>query len=237
MSQYILIVEDEPSIAELISVNLTHSGFTVRVALQADEALLLIREQAPQLIILDWMLPGKSGVQFAKELRASDLGRNAPILMLTAKGEESDKVAGLDAGADDYVTKPFSPRELIARVNALLRRYDEQGDLRATSVGALTLDTVSHRVHAFLGTPKARELPLGPTEFRLLEFLMSHPERVHSRPSLLDHVWGNDAYIEERTVDVHIKRLRNVLALVDCENMIETVRGIGYRLSRVVLQS
>lgn len=232
-----MIVEDEPSIAELISVNLTHSGFTVRVALQTEEALLLIRERTPQLIILDWMLPGKSGVQFAKELRASDWGRNTPILMLTAKGEESDKVYGLDAGADDYVTKPFSPRELIARVNALLRRYDEQGDLQSTSVGVLTIDVASHRVYAFLGTPKVQELSLGPTEFRLLEFLMSHPERVHTRPSLLDHVWGNDAYIEERTVDVHIKRLRHVLALVDCENMIETVRGSGYRFSRSALQS
>lgn len=237
MSQYVLIVEDEPSIAELISVNLTHSGFEVRVALQADEALKLIREQAPQLIILDWMLPGKSGVQFAKDLRASDLGRRIPILMLTAKGEELDKVTGLDAGADDYVTKPFSPKELIARVNALLRRYEAQGAPSTAVVGALTLDAASHRVHAFMGTAKAEELPLGPTEFRLLEFLMNHPERVHSRPSLLDHVWGNDSYIEERTVDVHIKRLRAVLAVVDCENMIETVRGSGYRLSKVASQS
>lgn len=229
-----MIVEDEPSIAELISVNLTHSGFAVLVALQADEALMLIREQPPQLIILDWMLPGKSGVQFAKELRASDFGKNIPILMLTAKGEESDKVAGLDAGADDYVTKPFSPKELIARVNALLRRYDERGDAKTASIGVLTLDAGSHRVHAFLGTSKAKELTLGPTEFRLLEFLMNHPERVHSRPSLLDHVWGNDAYIEERTVDVHIKRLRSALALVDCESMIETVRGSGYRLSKAM---
>jgi two-component system phosphate regulon response regulator PhoB len=237
MSQYVLIVEDEPSIAELISVNLTHSGFEVRVALQADEALKLIREQAPQLIILDWMLPGKSGVQFAKDLRASDLGRRIPILMLTAKGEELDKVTGLNAGADDYVTKPFSPKELIARVNALLRRYEAQGGPSTAVVGALTLDAASHRVHAFMGTAKAKELPLGPTEFRLLEFLMNHPERVHSRPSLLDHVWGNDAYIEERTVDVHIKRLRAVLAVVDYENMIETVRGSGYRLSKVASQS
>lgn len=237
MSQYILIVEDEPSIAELISVNLSHSGFDVKVALQADEALLLIRERAPQLIILDWMLPGKSGVQFAKELRSSDACKHLPILMLTAKGEESDKVAGLDAGADDYVTKPFSPKELIARVNALLRRYEVKGDLNTVSVGPLTLDAASHRVHAFLDTPKVKEVLLGPTEFRLLEFLMSHPERVHSRPSLLDHVWGNDSYIEERTVDVHIKRLRSALALVDCENMIETVRGSGYRLSKALIQS
>ncbi|MGV0963432.1 MAG: phosphate regulon transcriptional regulator PhoB [Polynucleobacter sp.] len=237
MNQYILIVEDEPSIAELISVNLTHSGFAVRIAMQADEALILIREQAPQLIILDWMLPGKSGVQFAKDLRASDLGKTIPVLMLTAKGEESDKVAGLDAGADDYVTKPFSPRELIARVNALLRRYEVQEDNKSATVGALTLDPASHRVHAFLDTPKVQEILLGPTEFRLLEFLMEHPERVHSRTSLLDHVWGNDSYIEERTVDVHIKRLRSALALVACENMIETVRGSGYRLSKSVSQS
>ncbi|MEN9863011.1 MAG: hypothetical protein RLZZ601_775 [Pseudomonadota bacterium] len=237
MNQYILIVEDEPSIAELISVNLTHSGFAVQIAMQADEALLLIRERVPQLIILDWMLPGKSGVQFAKDLRASDLGKTIPVLMLTAKGEESDKVAGLDAGADDYVTKPFSPRELIARVNALLRRYEVQADNKSSTVGALTLDPASHRVHAFLDTPKVQEILLGPTEFRLLEFLMGHPERVHSRTSLLDHVWGNDSYIEERTVDVHIKRLRSALALVACENMIETVRGSGYRLSKSAPQS
>lgn len=237
MSQYILIIEDEPSIAELISVNLTHSGFAVRVAMQADEALMLIREQTPQLIILDWMLPGKSGVQFAKELRASDLGKAIPVLMLTAKGEESDKVAGLDAGADDYVTKPFSPRELIARVNALLRRYDVQLDAKLVTVGPLALDLASHRAHAYLDTPKVKEIHLGPTEFRLLEFLMCHPERVHSRASLLDHVWGNDSYIEERTVDVHIKRLRSVLALVACENMIETVRGSGYRLCKSPPQS
>lgn len=236
MSQYILIVEDEPSIAELISVNLTHSGFAVRVALQADEALMLIREKIPQLIILDWMLPGKSGVQFSKDLRNSDLGRAIPILMLTAKGEESDKVAGLDAGADDYVTKPFSPKELVARVNALLRRYEVRSGDQAVSAGILTLDPSSHRAYAFFDTPKAKEIPLGPTEFRLLAFLISNPERVHSRPSLLDHVWGNDSYIEERTVDVHIKRLRSALALVDCENMIETVRGSGYRLSKVAPQ-
>lgn len=232
MSQYILIVEDEPSIAELISVNLTHSGLAIRVAMQADEALIMIRERTPQLIILDWMLPGKSGVQFAKELRSSDLGRAIPILMLTAKGEESDKVAGLDAGADDYVTKPFSPRELVARVNALLRRYELKSDIKTCSVGPLTLDPGSHRVHAFLDTPKVKEVILGPTEFRLLEFLMSHPERVHTRSSLQDHVWGSDSYIEERTVDVHIKRLRSALAQVACENMIETVRGSGYRLSK-----
>jgi two-component system phosphate regulon response regulator PhoB len=232
MSQRILIVEDEPSIAELISVNLSHAGFIVKAALQADEALIHIRQEMPDLLILDWMLPGKSGVQFARELRASEVGKSLPILMLTAKGEELDKVAGLDAGADDYVTKPFSPKELIARVRALLRRYDVVADAPSLVMGALTLDRVSHRVHAQHDSASSQEVILGPTEFRLLEFLMGHPERVHSRSGLLDQVWGSDVYIEERTVDVHIKRLRDSLALVACDDMIETVRGSGYRFAK-----
>lgn len=233
MNQYVLIVEDEPSIAELISVNLTHSGFLVKTALQADEALLIIRDFAPALIVLDWMLPGKSGVQFARELRASKDGKCIPILMLTAKGEESDKVTGLDAGADDYVTKPFSPKELIARVKALLRRYEVEPNDKPLTLGALTMDRAAHRVHVQSASTPMQEIALGPTEFRLLEYLISHPERVHSRSSLLDHVWGNEAYIEERTVDVHIKRLRNALAAAGCDEMVETVRGCGYRLVKL----
>jgi two-component system phosphate regulon response regulator PhoB len=233
MGQRILIIEDEPSIAELIAVNVAHAGYESQRALQADEAVMLMATSLPDLIILDWMLPGKSGVQFAKELRA-DLRTSAiPILMLTAKGEELDKVAGLDAGADDYVTKPFSPKELIARVKALLRRYEPLANEKPISIGPLSLDQVSHRVFFSDGDSKSAEVPLGPTEFRLLAFLMNNPERVHSRENLLDHVWGNESYIEERTVDVHIKRLRDALATQHCDEMIETVRGSGYRLSKV----
>ena len=233
MGQRILIVEDEPSIAELIAVNVAHAGYESQRALQADEAVLLMANSLPDLIILDWMLPGKSGVQFAKELRA-DLRTSAiPILMLTAKGEELDKVAGLDAGADDYVTKPFSPKELIARVKALLRRYEPAANEKPISIGPLSLDQASHRVFFSDGDSQSAEVLLGPTEFRLLAYLMNNPERVHSRENLLDHVWGNESYIEERTVDVHIKRLRDALATQHCDGMIETVRGSGYRLSKV----
>jgi two-component system, OmpR family, phosphate regulon response regulator PhoB len=231
--QRILIIEDEPSIAELIAVNVAHAGFESQRAMQADEALMLMQQSLPDLIILDWMLPGKSGVQFAKELR-SDLKTSAiPILMLTAKGEELDKVTGLDAGADDYVTKPFSPKELIARVKALLRRYDGTLTDKPLIVGPLSLDSISHRV-LFSGDDQVpEEIPMGPTEYKLLSFLMNNPERVHSRANLLDHVWGNESYIEDRTVDVHIKRLRDALAIKHCDEMIETVRGAGYRLSRL----
>lgn len=233
MVQRILIIEDEPSIAELIAVNVAHAGYESQRVLQTDEALLLMANALPDLIILDWMLPGKSGVQFAKELRA-DLRTSAiPILMLTAKGEELDKVAGLDAGADDYVTKPFSPKELIARVKALLRRYEGAPNEKPLVIGPLSLDHAAHRLHFSDGDTKPVEIPLGPTEFRLLAYLMSNPERVHSRENLLDHVWGNDSYLEERTVDVHIKRLRDALALKRCDEMIETVRGSGYRFSKV----
>ena len=233
MVQRILIIEDEPSIAELIAVNVAHAGFESQRALQADEAVQLMMDALPDLIILDWMLPGKSGVQFAKELRA-DLRTSAiPILMLTAKGEELDKVAGLDAGADDYVTKPFSPKELIARVKALLRRYDVAPSDKPLVIGPLSLDQGAHRVLFSDDDSQSKEIPLGPTEFRLLAYLMNNPERVHSRENLLDHVWGNESYIEERTVDVHIKRLRDALALKHCDEMIETVRGSGYRFSKV----
>ena len=237
MNQYILIVEDEPSIAELISVNLTHSGFAVQIAMQADEALMLIRERVPQLIILDWMLPGKSGVQFAKELRSNDRTRGLPILMLTAKSEEADKVMGLDSGADDYVTKPFSPKELIARVRALLRRQIPIEDTGPLTVGPLKLDPSSHRVLAIWPNSDPRPISLGPTEYRLLQFFMANPERVHSRTNLLDKVWGNEVYIEERTVDVHIKRLRAALSPVDCDRYIETVRGSGYRITKTPTES
>ena len=232
MNHRILIVEDEPSIAELISVNLSHAGYEVQKAMQTDVALSLMKDELPSLLILDWMLPGKSGVQFAKELRANERTRALPILMLTAKSEEVDKVAGLDSGADDYVTKPFSPKELIARVRALLRRQMPLENTGPLSLGPLKLDPSSHRVLAIWPNLEPKTLALGPTEYRLLQFFMSNPERVHSRANLLDRVWGNEVYIEERTVDVHIKRLRAALAPYECDQFIETVRGSGYRITK-----
>lgn len=231
MPNHILIVEDEPSIAELISINLLHEGYVIKKALQTEEAAISIRNSLPDLIILDWMLPGKSGVQFAKELRQNEQTCAIPILMLTAKGEEGDKVTGLDAGADDYVTKPFSPRELTARVRALLRRHENGQFDELITVDSLSLDSIAHRIWVDKNSPNPKEIKLGPTEFRLLEHFMRHPERVHSRTNLLDQVWGSETYIEERTVDVHIKRLRDALGEVGCEDMVETVRGSGYRLS------
>ena len=233
MTHRILIVEDEPSIAELIAINLTHAGYEVEKAMQTDIALGLMKERLPSLIILDWMLPGKSGVQFAKELRANERTRGLPILMLTAKSEEADKVMGLDSGADDYVTKPFSPKELIARVKALLRRQTPIEDTGPLTVGPLKLDPSSHRVLAIWPNSDTKPVSLGPTEYRLLQYFMANPERVHSRTSLLDNVWGNEVYIEERTVDVHIKRLRAALSPVDCDRFIETVRGSGYRITKM----
>ncbi|WP_371743059.1 phosphate regulon transcriptional regulator PhoB [Polynucleobacter sp. AP-Ainpum-60-G11] len=233
LTHRILIVEDEPSIAELISINLTHAGYQVEKAMQTDLALNMMKDELPSLLILDWMLPGKSGVQFARELRANERTRGLPILMLTAKSEESDKVLGLDSGADDYVTKPFSPKELLARVKALLRRQIPVEDTGPLSVGPIRLDPASHRVLAVWPNVEPKPILLGPTEYRLLQFFMSHPERVHSRASLLDQVWGSDVYIEERTVDVHIKRLRAALAPMDCDRFIETVRGSGYRITKL----
>jgi two-component system, OmpR family, phosphate regulon response regulator PhoB len=233
MPQHILVVEDEPSIAELISINLTHAGYAVSRALQADEALLLLRNTKPDLVILDWMMPGKSGVQFARELRSNPLTQAIPILMLTAKGEEADKVLGLDAGADDYVTKPFSPKELVARVKALLRRHVlEVVEEKPLILGPMQLDPVAHRLSIRISDNHSKALALGPTEFRLMQFLMANPERVHSRTHLLDNVWGNEVYIEERTVDVHIKRLRAALAPFACDHYVETVRGSGYRITK-----
>ena len=233
MSHRILIVEDELSISELIAINLTHAGYEVQQAFQTEEANLKMRESLPDMMILDWMLPGKSGVHYAKELRANERTAGIPILMLTAKSEEADKVQGLDAGADDYMTKPFSTKELVARVNALLRRHSRvptNADLMV--LGALRLDPVTHRVTAEWPGSTRREIIVGPTEFRLLQFLMGAPERVHSRAQLLDQVWGNEVFIEERTVDVHIRRLRVALAVGKCDVYIETVRGVGYRSSR-----
>jgi two-component system phosphate regulon response regulator PhoB len=231
MASSILIVEDEPSIAELIAVNLSHAGFLPVRAFQTEQASQLMKEVLPDLVILDWMLPGKSGVQFAKELRANERTKDIPIILLTARSEEMDKIAGLEAGADDYVTKPFSPKELVARVRAVLRRRSPQLADEVVQINNLRLDPVSHRVLATNGVDEI-SLDLGPTEFRLLHFFMTHPERVHSRGQLLDKVWGDHVFVEERTVDVHIKRLRAALVPSNCQNMIETVRGSGYRLTK-----
>lgn len=233
MTKRILVIEDEPSIAELIAVNLAHAGFEVEKALQADQALIMIGRKVPSLIVLDWMLPGKPGIQFAQELKASDKTKSIPILMLTAKSEEADKVAGLNAGADDYVTKPFSPNEFIARVKALLRRHTPEPEIDAPLiVGPLRLDQGGHRLIAVWPGFDPKAISLGPTDFKLLQFLMLNPERVHTRNQLLDGIWGNDKYIDERTVDVHIKRLREALQPSGCDRFIETVRGAGYRITK-----
>jgi|UniRef100_UPI0040471050 two-component system phosphate regulon response regulator PhoB len=231
MASSILIVEDEPSIAELIAVNLSHAGFLPVRAFQTEQASQLMKEVLPDLVVLDWMLPGKSGVQFAKELRSNERTKDIPIILLTARSEEMDKIAGLEAGADDYLTKPFSPKELVARIRAVLRRRSPQLADEVVQIKNLRLDPVSHRVLATNGVDEV-SLDLGPTEFRLLHFFMTHPERVHSRGQLLDKVWGDHVFVEERTVDVHIKRLRAALAPSNCQNLIETVRGSGYRLTK-----
>jgi two-component system phosphate regulon response regulator PhoB len=229
----VLVVEDETAIAELISINLRHAGFEVTIAATADQAQAEIAQVLPDLVVLDWMLPGQSGLALARRWRSDSRTRELPIIMLTARGEEADKIAGLDAGADDYLTKPFSTQELLARIRAVLRRKAPQALDAAVEVGGLRLDPATRRVLHASGT-QDRELKLGPTEFRLLHFFLTHPERVHSRAQLLDRVWGDHVFIEERTVDVHIKRLREALAPAGCSGMIETVRGAGYRLTRQV---
>ena len=222
----VLVVEDEPAIAELVCVNLRHNGFTPVWVDDGDAAQREIDAMLPDLILLDWMLPGRSGLELARRWRAHDRTRGVPILMLTARGDEPDKVAGLDAGADDYITKPFSTQELLARIRAVLRRRaPEKGD-EAVRLGELLLDPGTHRV-SWQGEP----LKLGPTEFKLLHYLMKHPERVHSRAQLLDRVWGDHVFIEERTVDVHVKRLREALGAAGA--FVETVRGAGYRITVV----
>jgi two-component system phosphate regulon response regulator PhoB len=222
----ILVVEDEAAIAELIAINLRHAGYEVARAIDANEAQAAIDGVLPDLVVLDWMLPGESGLALARRWRAHPRTRSLPIIMLTAKALEPDKIAGLDAGADDYVTKPFSPQELLARMRAVLRRKAPEALDAAVEAGELRLDPATRRV-----TGRGRELRLGATEFRLLHFFMSHPERVHSRAQLLDRVWGDHVFIEERTVDVHVKRLREALAPAALAGMIETVRGAGYRLA------
>jgi two-component system, OmpR family, phosphate regulon response regulator PhoB len=227
----VLVVEDESAIAELIAINLRHAGFEVNVAVDAELAQRQVDKMLPDLVLVDWMLPGQSGLQLARRWRADARTRELPIIMLTARSDESDKIAGLDAGADDYLTKPFSTKELLARIRAVLRRKAPEALDTAVEVRGLRLDPATRRVSRQLGG-EAREIRLGPTEFRLLHFLMTHTERVHSRAQLLDRVWGDHVFIEERTVDVHVKRLREALTPVQCAGLIETVRGAGYRLTQ-----
>jgi two-component system phosphate regulon response regulator PhoB len=231
---HILVVEDESAIAELISINLRHAGFEVTIAANADQAQAAVDGVLPDLIILDWMLPGQSGLALAKRWRGEQRTRELPVIMLTARADETDKIAGLDAGADDYLTKPFSTNELMARIRAVLRRKAPEALDSVVEVGALKIDPATRRVTRGGESGEAREVKLGATEFRLLHFFMTHPERVHSRAQLLDRVWGDHVFIEERTVDVHVKRLREALSPVQCAQMIETVRGAGYRLTQHV---
>jgi two-component system phosphate regulon response regulator PhoB len=226
MTPTILVVEDEPAIVELLKVNLADAGYGVRTAVDAETAQAALKEALPDLVLLDWMLPGQSGLALAKELRGNPRTRELPIIMVTARSEESDKVAGLEAWVDDYVTKPFSPRELKARIKSVLRRRAPEAAQEPLEAGPLRLDPATQRV-----TVAGRDVPLGPTEFRLLRFMLARPERVHSRAQLLDMVWGDHVYIEERTVDVHIRRLRVALEPFGADRLIETVRGSGYRLA------
>ena len=226
MTPTILVVEDEPAIRELLAVNLADAGYDVRTAEDAESARRMLDGELPDLVLLDWMLPGLSGLAFAKQLRSDARTRELPIIMVTARGDEADRVAGLEAWVDDYVTKPFSPRELKARIKAVLRRRAPEAAQEPLSAGPIRLDPASHRV-----TVDGRPLHLGPTEFRLLRFFLARPERVHTRAQLLDHVWGDHVYIEERTVDVHIRRLRVALEPYGAQDLIETVRGAGYRLA------
>lgn len=226
MNAKILIVEDEPAIQELLVFNVTQAGFVALRASDAEEAWQQIRDHAPDLILLDWMLPSTSGVVLAKQLRSEARTRDIPIIMLTARGDERDKILGLESGADDYITKPFSPRELMARIRAVMRRHIPTLADDKVAAGGLELSPTSHRV-----TAHGQTIELGPTEFRLLHFFMTHAERVYSRTQLLDQVWGTQVFVEERTVDVHIRRLRASLEDSGLDGLIQTVRGSGYRFS------
>ena len=226
MPASILVVEDEPAIQELISYNLELAGHRVRRTDSAEGAMAMMRAAVPDMVVLDWMLPGMSGIDFARWLRADKRTQMVPLIMLTAKADEPDKLMGLETGADDYLTKPFSPRELVARVKAVLRRRAPQATDDAVKAGGLLLDPASHRV---LGN--GAPITLGPTEFRMLHFLMTHAERVHTRAQLLDQIWGDHIFVEERTVDVHIRRLRKALQVTGHDHLIKTVRSAGYRFS------
>ena len=223
MSATILVVEDEPQIQELVAINLEHAGHRVRRASTAGEAVTSIREELPDVVIVDWMLPDESGISLTRRLREDERTRGLPILMLTARAMEQDKISGLEAGADDYLTKPFSPKELAARIKAVLRRRAPQLADDAVEIGGLRLDPAAKRV-----TAAGKTVEVAPTEFRLLHFFMTHPERIYSRAQVLDFVWGDHVFIEERTVDVHIRRLRKALEPSGHDRFIDTVRGSGY---------
>ncbi|MFC6440750.1 phosphate regulon transcriptional regulator PhoB [Bowmanella sp. JS7-9] len=226
MATRILVVEDERPIREMLTFVLVQHGFESIEAEDFNTGLDKLAEYSPTLVLLDWMLPGGSGIQFARKIKQDEFSKDIPIIMLTARGEESDKVRGLEAGADDYITKPFSPKELIARIKAVLRRVPGAHLEEEIIINGLRLDPVSHRVTAYQD-----DLSLGPTEFKLLQFFMTHPERVYSREQLLDFVWGTNVYVEDRTVDVHIRRLRKAIAPHGHDALIQTVRGSGYRFS------
>jgi two-component system phosphate regulon response regulator PhoB len=221
----ILIVEDEKPIRDMVAFNLARAGYAVEEAVDGHTARVVVADRFPDLILMDWMLPDVSGLELTRQLKRDETTRDLPIIMLTARVEEDDRVAGLEGGADDYIVKPFSPRELLARIAAVMRRY-HAGEDEIVKAGDLVLDTASHRV-----TANGDTVSLGPTEYRLLSFFMHHPDRVYSRAQLLDRVWGGNVYVEERTVDVHIRRLRKALTPFDCERLIQTVRGAGYRFS------
>ncbi len=226
MSRTIMLVEDEAPIREMLKIVLEQAGFSVNEAEDFDIALEKMVEPYPDLVLLDWMLPGGSGVQLARKLKEHEFTRDIPIIMLTARGEEEDKVRGLEAGADDYITKPFSPKELVARIKAVMRRVTPTASDELINFAGLVLDPVAHRVSA-----NDDRVEMGPTEFKLLHFFMVHAERVYSREQLLDNVWGTNVYVEDRTVDVHIRRLRKAISVHGHDSMIQTVRGAGYRFS------
>ena len=225
----ILVVDDESPIRDMLRVALEMAEYAVLEAADAQQAHGIIIDRRPDLVLLDWMLPGTSGIELARRLKREEVTSEIPIIMLTAKGEEDNKVQGLNVGADDYITKPFSPRELVARLKAVLRRTDSLSASEPIQVEGLCLDPNSHRV-----TINETPVPMGPTEYRLLEFFLTHKERVYTRSQLLDHVWGGNVYVEERTVDVHIRRLRKALALEGHDRFIQTVRGAGYRFSNKI---
>ena len=222
----ILIIEDEEAIRGMLGYSLMKEGFSCDEAAGVDQARVSIESNHPSLILLDWMLPGMSGIDYARRLRSSSETKDIPIIMLTAKGEESDKVKALDSGADDYITKPFSTKELVARVRAVLRRYPDDNNGGAIEAGGLLLNLDTYRV-----TANEQEIEISPTEFKLLHFFITHPERVYSRSQLLDHVWGENVYVEERTVDVHVRRLRKILEPFEFDKFIQTIRSVGYRFS------
>ena len=233
MQKHILIVEDESAIRDMLAYALRKGDYAPMLAGDAREAQERIAERVPDLILLDWMLPGTSGLELARRWRREALTRDIPIIMLTARGEENDRVGGLEAGVDDYVVKPFSARELLARIRAVLRRSREDDDDGSVQIGALRIDGAAHRVFADTDG-SAHPVQMGPTEYRLLHFFMTHAERVYTRTQLLDHVWGGSVYVEERTVDVHIRRLRKTLEPHRLDAMVQTVRGAGYRFSAAV---